>query len=204
MIIYHKEWIEYNIRHKCKTVKEFIEKELMKIDGKENKYFRICTKKAYDGKQNMILYFQDGKLKSHHSTQVAFDYNDVLKYEIYEFYSMDDLKVTNIVSVEHDCLEGLEKELKQKEGTDLTIDVKTLGMSEQEKLRYHLNKVCEDIAIKGVVESNECLDGNIAVKALRMLFKETDKITKLNNRIKELEKLVEQQSQQIKWLGKNK
>lgn len=204
MIIHHIDWVGNKICHRCKTVREFINEELMKIDGKENKYFRICTKKEYYGKKNLLLYFQDGKLKSHHSTQIAFDYNDVLDYEIYGFYSMDDLKVTNIVSVDCDCLEEFEKKLKEKDEEVLTFNLETIGMPEQEKIKYYINKVCEDIKIKGVIKSNECLDDDIVVKALRMLFKETDEIVVLNNKIAELERRIEQQSQQIQWLGKYK
>lgn len=204
MIIHHGSWGMNNIRHNYKTVKEFIDNEIMRIEGKENKYFRICTKKSYNGKQNMLLYFQDGKLKSHHSTQVAFNYNDVLEYEIYEMYSMDDLKVTNIVSVDCDCLEDLEKKLKQKDEEVLTFNLETLGMSKQEKIKYHLNKIFEENEVKNIVKSSEYIEGNIVAKALRMLFKQTDEITTLNNRMTELERIVEQQSQQIKWLSNNK
>lgn len=204
MIIHHGSWGMNNIRHNCKTVREFIDKELMQIEGKENKYFRICTKKAYDKKQNMLLYFQDGKLKSHHSTQLEFNYEDVLDYEIFEFYSMDDLKVTNIVSVQDDCLEDLKKRLDKDSGGAITFNLDTLGMSEDEKFIYHINKACENAEVKNIVKSSAYIEDKIVAKALRMLFKETDKIIGLNNRIKELEKLVEQQSQQIKWLGKTK
>lgn len=204
MIIHHRSWGGNNIRHSCRTVKEFINEELMKIDGKENKYFRICTKKEYNGKSNMLLYFQDGKLKSHHSTKVAFDYNDVLDYEIYELYSMNDLKVDNIVSVDYDCLKELKKMLRGKEEKVLTFDLETLGMSEEEKLRHRLNKIFEENRVKDIIESGESIEDDVLAKALRILFKQTGEITKLNNRISELEKIVEQQSQQIKWLGKNK
>lgn len=204
MIIHHRSWGGNNIRHSCRTVEEFINEELMKIDGKENKYFRICTKKEYNGKSNMLLYFQDGKLKSHHSTKVAFDYNDVLDYEIYELYSMNDLKVDNIVSVDYDCLKELEKMLKEKKEKDLTFDLETLGMSEEEKLRHRLNKIFEENRVKDIIESGESIEDDVLAKALRILFKQTGEITKLNNRISELEKIVERQSQQIKWLGKNK
>lgn len=204
MIIHHGHWGMNNISHNCKTVKEFIYEEIMKIDGKENKYFRICTKKAYDKKQNMLLYFQDGKLKSHHSTKRKFDYNDVLDYEIFEFYSMDDLKVSNIVSVDDDCIEKFQEKLKQKDKNFIKIDLETLGMTEEEKLKYRINQIFEEDKVKNIIKSSAYVEDKIVAKALRMLFKETDEIIKLRNRISELERMVEQQSQQIKWLSKNK
>lgn len=204
MIIHHRSWGCNNIYHKCKTVKEFIDSELMKIENKEKKYFRICTKNSYNGKQNMLLYFQDGKLKSHHSTQIAFDYNDVLDYEIYDLYSMDDLKVDNIVSVDDDCLEELQEKFKEEDDEFFKIDLETLGMSKEEKFKYSIDKMFEEDEIKKIVKSNAYVEDKIVVKALRMLFEETDEVRYLKNRVKKLEKTVERQSQQIKWLGKNK
>lgn len=46
----------------------------------------IYLLQALNGKQNMILYFQGGVLKSHHTTFQNFDYNDVLDYEISPSY----------------------------------------------------------------------------------------------------------------------
>lgn len=204
MIIHHGNWGMNNIRHNCKTVREFIDKELMRIEGKENKYFRICTKKSYNKKQNMLLYFQDGKLKSHHSTQVAFNYEEVLDYEIFEFYSMDDLKVTNIVSVDCDCKEELKENFKKEDMGIFKFDLETLGMSKEEELKYYINKMIEEDKVKSIVKSSSYVEDKIVAKALKMLFKETNEIIDLRNRISELERVVEQQSQQIKWLGKNK
>jgi len=53
MVIHHRSWGGNNIKHRYRTVREFIEKELPTIDNKEKKYFRICTKVQYDGKANM-------------------------------------------------------------------------------------------------------------------------------------------------------
>lgn len=206
MIIHHRDWLGDNISHECKTVREFINKELMKISNKEKKYFRICTKAQYEGKQNLLLYFQDGKLKSHHSTKIAFDYNDVLDYEIYGTYSIDDLEVTNIDSIDSDCEEEMAEKLNKiaNRNKDLIIDRETLGMSKQEKIMYSIDKMFEEDVIRRSIKDNKDITDDTIVKALKILFKQTDEITTLNNKIAELEKKVEQQSQQIKWLGKNK
>ena len=77
-------------------------------------------------------------------------------------------------------------------------------MSKEEELKYYINKMIEEDKVKSIVKSSSYVEDKIVAKALKMLFKETNEIIDLRNRISELERVVEQQSQQIKWLGKNK
>lgn len=129
MIFYNHGWLGGNIKHNSKTVREFIEKEIMTKDDKENKYFRICLKNGLDGCRKLVLYFQDNKLKSHHSTGKKFNYNDVIDYEVYEYYSIDDIKNSEVRSFDYDSIEEMETELNEE-----SLD--TIGMTEDEKVEY--------------------------------------------------------------------
>ncbi|WP_346937332.1 hypothetical protein [Clostridium sp.] len=204
MVIHHRSWGENNIKHRHRTVREFIEKELPRINNKEKKYFRICLKEQYDGKANMLLYYQDGKLKSHHSTKISFDYSYVLDYEIHEYYSIDDLEVTNMYSVEFDCEEKIKEERSRKveRNKRLLIDMETLGMTEDEKVAYELDRMFKEDSIRKAIKKEAEIPQSMVVKALKMMLKESEEITYLRNRISELEEIVDRQTQQIKWLGK--
>ncbi|WP_302782623.1 hypothetical protein [Clostridium saudiense] len=199
MVIHHRVWAGNNIKHKYKTVKEFIDNELMKIENKEKKYFRISTKVEFKGKRNLLLYFQDGKLKSHHSTTVAFDYNDVLEYDIFEYYSMNDISVENIISVDCDCEEEINA--KFKESNRLNIDIDTIGMTREEKSSYRIKKMIENNNIKDTIKKEAKTTDDIIIKALNLLFEETEENVTLKNEVKELRRVLEEKEQQIKWLG---
>lgn len=114
MIMYNHGWIGGNIEHNCKTLKEFIDKEIMTTKDKENKYFRIFLKYPYEGKRKIVLYFQDGKLKSHHSSGKKFDIKDVISYEVDKKYSVDDINDKEVRSYDYDSLEELENDLKKE------------------------------------------------------------------------------------------
>lgn len=90
------------IEHSEKTVRDFIDNIIYETEGKENKAFLIHTTKALNGNQNMILYFQDGVLKSHHTTFQKFDYNDVLDYEISPSYRVKYVLLEDILSIDTD------------------------------------------------------------------------------------------------------
>ncbi|OPX47852.1 hypothetical protein [Clostridium thermobutyricum] len=106
-------YLEDKINHNCNTVREFIENIIEKTEDKENKYFKISTKVGLSGNRNMILYYQDGILKSHHTTRQKFDYKLVLDYEIYDEYYMGILKMNNILSYDFDSREELKKFIEQ-------------------------------------------------------------------------------------------
>ena len=88
-----------NIKHRCRTVREFIDIELRRIEDRENKCFKISTKRPFNDMQNLVLFFEDGILKSNHTTGKKFDYNDVLDYEILEKYAMQYIESDDIESV---------------------------------------------------------------------------------------------------------
>lgn len=102
------------IDHSEKTVRDFIDNIIYKTEDRENKVFVIHTIQALNGKQNMILYFQDGVLKSHHTTFQKFDYNDVLDYEISPSYRVKYVLLEDILSVDADSEEKMEDRFSRK------------------------------------------------------------------------------------------
>lgn len=88
MILKGRKWGILNIEHRCRTVREFIDIELINIEDREKKCFKISTKKPFMDMQNLVLFFEDGVLKSNHTTGRSFDYHDVLDYEILQKYAM--------------------------------------------------------------------------------------------------------------------
>lgn len=201
MVIDHRNWLENNIKHKCKTVKDFIDNELMKIENKEKKYFIICLKEEYVDKKNLVLYFQDGKLKSHHSTMVAFDYNDVLECEIQKYYSMFDITIDKIVSIDCDSIEEIVSKLIPRSLFDKDIDIDTLGMTETEKNHYILNKMFEEYNIIETIRKESKISDDIFTKCLNLSLEKINESKSSIRRIEKLEWVVEQQAQQIKWLS---
>jgi len=200
MIIRHKCWGGNNVKHEEKTVRDFIDKVIMKIPNKEKKYFRICTKQWLDGMGNMVLYFQDGILKSHHTDGDEFNYQDVLDYELHKYYSIDDLGVDNIRSVECDTKRQIEQRIKARNRfhrswhTEDMVDVwKAIerGWKEDEIRRTIKNKHL----------NNEELI--IVVRQLSIDIERMDrKVSILERKIDDLQEENEKQCQQIKWLGK--
>lgn len=198
MVIHHIHWYGNKIQHDCKTVREFIDKELMKIENKEKKYFRIRTKQAYNRCNNLLMYFQNGELKSHHSTCIRFDYKDVLDYEICDGYSMNDITVDNIISIDCDYREEIEKQFEEE---NFTFDIETLGMSKEEEKKYHRVKIFEEVEIINKIKNNEDLDSNSLKRALQILIKPYEEIVKTKRELQELKKEVYEKDQKIKWLG---
>lgn len=88
MVVKGRKWGLLNIEHRCITVREFIDIELMNIEDREKKCFKISTKAPFKDMQNLVLFFENGILKSNHTTGKEFDYHDVLDYRIWENYAM--------------------------------------------------------------------------------------------------------------------
>lgn len=192
MIIRHRSWGENTLNHNCLTVKEFVENIIMNEPDKELKYFRICTTREFNGNANLLLYIQDGKIKSHHSTMKKFDWNDVIDWEIRTKYSMDIIKLHNILSLEYDCLEDIEKKFN---GTDFKFDI----LSTEEKI----SKMFEDMQIKRDINGNCSMeDIRLCVKILVDENEElSSKVTGLEHEYKELEKENYFLNERLKWIG---
>ena len=203
MIIRHREWGDNKIIHDAKTVEEFIEKVINKTKDKEKKYFRICTKEYLDGKGNMLLYFQDGKLKSHHSTLCKFDYKDVLEYEIWPRYSVDYIKVENIISLDFDNIEERDNDLERckKSNRLYKIDINRTLESEEEKMYRFYN---EERLLENIYDG-KFKDGYLE-KIVQILVernsKNEDNIISLNNLVNEMYEEINVLKAKIEWLDK--
>lgn len=77
------------------TVGEFIKEIIEKDEERDLKYYRISLK-ANLHSRNMVLLYQNGILKSHHTTGSKLDYNDYLNYKIWESYGANYISIDNI------------------------------------------------------------------------------------------------------------
>lgn len=102
------------INHGAKTVKEFIDKIVNKSDKREQNMFKITTKENFNGSKNLILYVQDGLVKSHHSTGKKFDCNEILEAEIFGTYQTKRITIDDIQSYTNDYEEDFENALNEK------------------------------------------------------------------------------------------
>lgn len=84
------------------TVIEFINKIVLTDENKGQKYYRISTKQSRGGKQNLIIYYEDSKIKSHHSNGKEFDYSKVIDGEILPFYYEKTIRPEDIISMDLD------------------------------------------------------------------------------------------------------
>lgn len=133
MVIYSKNCGE-SIKHNCKTVKEFIENELEKIEDREENYYKLSIKNSYEDMKNIILYYQDDVLKSHHTTGKRFEYKDVLNHEILGYYTLQKLRVENIKSVDFNNIEELKEHKNSnstKEDNNIFLEYKILKLEER-------------------------------------------------------------------------
>lgn len=203
MIIRHREWGGNNIIHDAKTVEEFIEKVINKTKDKEKKYFRICTKEYFEGKGNMLLYFQDGKLKSHHSTLCKFDYKDVLEYEIWPRYSVDLLKAENIISIEFDNIDERNKKLNRCRTSyyGYKIDINRILESDEDRRDRIKN---EDKLLENIYDGN-FKDGDLE-KVVQILVDRNEEnkehIRSLNSLVNEMYEEINVLKAKIEWLDK--
>ena len=112
---------------------------------------------------------------------------------------MNDISVENIISVDCDCEEEINA--KFKESNRLNIDIDTIGMTREEKSSYRIKKMIENNNIKDTIKKEAKTTDDIIIKALNLLFEETEENVTLKNEVKELRRVLEEKEQQIKWLG---
>ncbi|EPB8219505.1 hypothetical protein ACV3P7_01580 [Clostridium perfringens] len=184
------------IEHSEKTVKDFINNIIYKTEDKENKAFLIHTTKALNGNQNMILYFQDGVLKSHHTTFQKFDYNDVLDYEISPSYRVKYVLLEDILSIDTDN----EKEMEDRFSRKI---VDRHRFSYRYVNDYVLNRMFDDDELRKFIKNQEDERFKEVVSILcdKVLDNESY-ILSLNNTINSHARDIYILEQQIKWLSK--
>lgn len=178
------------------TVREFIDDIIMKDSEKYKKYYLIHTNVELDGKRNLILYFQDNILKSHHTTYDKFDYNDVLDCEIYNSYQEKIIQVTDIVSVSKDYNEDdrISKRKKTEKKDSKEVIEKTLKKIKRE------NEISEsrNIQFKENVSYEELVG---CVKVLVSdYYEQSYNNYELERRNERLDYEIEKLKEQIKWL----
>lgn len=180
----HSKCEDYFIETSCKTLKEFIDNELSKIQDKEKKYFLINLEKDYLGNRNLLLYYQDNVLKSHHRGGYKFDYKEVLNYPVGSKYGMYDITIDNIISVD-------------KDNIDEEIDKRLKRLS-----RFDIDEICDELetdsSIESYIDNNNDKD-DIILSICKILNKQDSQITYLTNTVKELKEKNELLSQKLKW-----
>lgn len=184
------------IEHSEKTVKDFINNIIYKTEDKENKAFLIHTTKALNGNQNMILYFQDGVLKSHHTTFQKFDYNDVLDYEISPSYRVKYVLLEDILSIDTDN----EKEMEDRFSRKI---VDRHRFSYRYVNDYVLNRMFDNDELRKFIKNQEDERFKEVVSILcdKVLDNESY-ILSLKNTINSHARDIYILEQQIKWLSK--
>ncbi|MGU8424786.1 hypothetical protein ACV3SE_05745 [Clostridium perfringens] len=184
------------IEHSEKTVRDFIDNIIYETEDKENKAFLIHTTKALNGNQNMILYFQDGVLKSHHTTFQKFDYNDVLDYEISSSYRVKYVLLEDILSIDTDN----EKEMEDRFSRKI---VDRHRFSYRYVNDYVLNRMFDDDELRKFIKNQEDERFKEVVSILcdKVLDNESY-ILSLKNTINSHARDIYILEQQIKWLSK--
>lgn len=179
------------------TLIEFINSVIEKDEDKELKYYGVHLLENISTR-NMVLYYQNGELKSHHTTFCKFEYKDYLNSLIDKGYFCDYIKVKHINSFDKDNNEKEKKiELQQVE-KDLSdsieemikeMQIKSNRREVKEKFKWdRKNTTEEDIkdALKVVIEDYEKLKDNYS--NLNFSFeREVEMNKKLNEKIKWLE-----------------
>lgn len=183
-------------KHEEKTVRDFIDNIIYKTEDRENKVFVIHTIQELNGKQNMILYFQDGVLKSHHTTYQKFDYNDVLDYEISPSYRVKYVLLEDILSLDADSKEKMEDRFSRKRVSNYRSSYKYRHdhilerMFDDDKLKRFIKEQEDDRLIEIVsILCEKVLDNESYILSLK---------NTVNNHARDIYIL----EQQIKWLSK--
>lgn len=184
------------IEHSEKTVKDFIDNIIYKTKDKENKVFVIHTIQSLNGKQNMILYFQNGFLKSHHTSFGKFDYNDVLNYEVSPSYRVKYIALEDILSLDTDN----EKEMEDRFSRKI---VDRYRFSYRYGNDYVLNRMFDDEELKNFIKEQDDYRFKEVVSILcdKVLDNESY-ILSLKNTINDHARDIYILEQQIKWLSK--
>jgi len=195
MILRHRDWDSEKELEKPMTVGKFIEEIVLKDKNKERKYFKISIKEEISGKSNLIIYYQNNEIKSHHSTGIEFNYNEIVDLEIRPYYYERVTRVEDIISMNLDFepeknnkATTLSKEKMDKITKELLIkwEREELERNNRKKVFYdNINQEDLIICVRQLLEDLE-----------KQKLMHYDLLYKIN-RCKEKEKNLQQQ---IKWL----
>lgn len=179
-------------------VKDFISNIIENDNDKCLRYYTITLKSNVSGK-NMVLYYQNNVLKSHHTSHSAMDYSDYLEYEIFEHYGSDYISSENIISFNKDYIgddvnkpkPNINKPINPKELNELFENIKL----EDDKQQL-LNKVQYDnLDELNLVDVIKCVREMLDIDFKRR-FNEHEKDRKIEFMESDINKLKER----IKWL----
>lgn len=185
------------------TVDEFI-KEIVENDNERVFKYYVISLKANLHSRNMRLYYQDGVLKSQHTTGSKLDYNDYLNYEIWESYCSKYRTVDNIWNYSYDSNAGDGNKPKK-------IDNER---RDPKKFKEKCDKIFEEIRIKDEARAKinkikwnlkgEEITFEDLVKCVKQLTWDVDSCESENRSLRsDLNRLKEENQMlysQIKWL----
>ena len=186
------------IKHNNNTLRDFIDNTVNTTEDKELKVFRVRLKQEIENKRNLILYFQNGVLKSHHTTLGEFDYNDMLDFQVCKTYSCKVVEVEDIISYDDDCKENFERRIYK-------VSRKPLRFSSRYRDDKYGLKEFEDYDNMQRFIDSEYTDIEDIVKVLcEINLTNNELISSLQSSVNKLNKDVYILKQQMKWLSKNK
>ena len=194
MILRHRDWDKYGKLQRTMTVGDFVNEIVLTDKNKECKYYRISITEEREGKSNLVIYYQDNIVKSHHSTGAEFDYKDVVDCEIITGYSERTITVEDIISMKLDFV------AKDKVHTTLTKE-------ERDKVLEKLHRKWDEEELEKSNRKN-VFNGDVGVKELvacvQQLVKDLGEQKSKNYEFRdEIAKCKEREDilqQQIKWL----
>lgn len=127
------------------TLEEFIKDIIDKDEEKEIKFYVIHLENQLH-KRNMILYYQNGKLKSHHTTFCKFDYMDHMNDYIKLDYESGYIKTENIYSFSKDY--EVDEKIRTEDKSIEKIIEEMIEMSRKNSLigdaRFRVKKLSDE------------------------------------------------------------
>lgn len=145
------------------TVGEFIKDIVEKDEKRFFKYYSVVLKEVLPCR-NMIFHYEDGILKSHHSSYCKMDYREYLEYDIVDKYGMGLINIDNIADWEkdYDKNDSNKPKVDNKQLSDEDID-KVLNKLELEEKKNRIKKERRKKISQVQYESDS---GNIQLKEL--------------------------------------
>lgn len=180
------------------TVGKFVNEVMIKKKDVDKKYFAITLKESIGEYQNMILYMQNGVIKSHHSSYGKFDYRKYLDCDIFPHYNESYIRLENIKCFDFDCKEELIHHINFiYKKNDYTIYLE----SKEERIYRLLDE--DYIKNKVLREDFKEVDLLKVIKILVSDNKEKElEIKKLRSEVDKIEERLEELNDKIKWLAR--
>ncbi|MFQ8920963.1 MAG: hypothetical protein ACLR60_03640 [Clostridium paraputrificum] len=180
------------------TVGKFVNEVMLKKKDVDKKYFAITLRESIGGYQNMILYMQNGVVKSHHSSYGKFDYRKYLDYEIFPHYNESYIRFENIKCFDFECEEDLINDIN-------FIYKKEDCMIHLESKEERIHRALDEDYIKNKVLREGFKDVEL-LKVIKILVSDNKEkgleIDKLRSEVDKVEKRLEELNDRVKWLAR--